>query len=133
MAGDPEQAHARRGAHWTFDAPAFVACVRSLKQAGGRAAGGDGRHGDGEGDEPGGEEEVVAVPSFAHGAGDPEPHDIRVTGRHRVVLVEGNYLLLGEASVPRHLARIDSALRPYAGSTQDIADLAQTSYEHRTW
>jgi len=98
VAGDPAQAHARRGAHWTFDAPAFVACVRSLKEAGGgHAASGSARNDDG--GEPHGDEEeaAVAVPSFAHGVGDPVPDDIRVAARHRVLLVEGNYLLLGEA------------------------------------
>ena len=97
VAGDPAKAHARRGAHWTFDAPAFVACVRSLKGAGGgHPAGGGAGNGDrGEPHDNG--EEAVAVPSFAHGVGDPVPDDIRVASRHRVLLVEGNYLLLGAA------------------------------------
>jgi pantothenate kinase len=29
---DPKLAHARRGAHWTFDAPAFVRMVHTLKE-----------------------------------------------------------------------------------------------------
>lgn len=37
----------------------------------------------------------VRVPSFDHGMGDPVADDIAVRPRHRVALVEGNYLLLG--------------------------------------
>ena len=97
VAGDPAQAHARRGAHWTFDAPAFVACVRSLRAAGdGVAASKIARNGDGGEPHDAAEEDAVAVPSFAHGVGNPVPDDIRVAARHRVLLVEGNYLLLGE-------------------------------------
>ena len=97
VAGDPEQAHARRGAHWTFDAPAFVACVRSLKETGGGADRGPSRNGDGGEPHDNEDEAAVAVPSFAHGVGDPVPDDILVAARHRVLLVEGNYLLLGAA------------------------------------
>lgn len=38
---------------------------------------------------------MVLVPSFDHGVGDPIEDDIRVEQHHRIVLVEGNYLLLG--------------------------------------
>ena len=31
---DPEEAHAKRGAHWTFNGPAFVQAIRDLKKAG---------------------------------------------------------------------------------------------------
>ena len=31
---DPAEAHKRRGAHWTFDAAAFVACVAQIKSTG---------------------------------------------------------------------------------------------------
>lgn len=69
---DPAAAHARRGAPWTFDAAAYVACLRRLKA---------------------GAEE--AVPSFDHGTGDPVAGDIAVLPEHRIVISEGNYLLLG--------------------------------------
>ena len=52
---DPAEAHARRGAPWTFDAAAFVDCVRWVR------GGGD-----------------VLVPSFDHGVGDPVPDSILV-------------------------------------------------------
>lgn len=45
---DPEEAYARRGAHWTFDARRFVDCVRRIAR------------------EPG----DALAPSFDHGVGD---------------------------------------------------------------
>jgi len=68
---DPEEAHARRGAHWTFDAEAFVRCLESLRDGG-----------------------AVSAPSFDHGVGDPVASDIDIRPHHTVVVVEGNYLLL---------------------------------------
>ena len=35
---DPKEAHARRGAHWTFNAQAFVTAIQDLKSNGGRSA-----------------------------------------------------------------------------------------------
>jgi pantothenate kinase len=69
---DPAAAHARRGAPWTFDAAAYVACLRRLKLGA-----------------------AEAVPSFDHGVGDPVAGDIAVLPKHRIIISEGNYLLLG--------------------------------------
>lgn len=66
-----QEAYARRGAHWTFDAAAFVDCIHRIKTSG-----------------------KAIVPSFDHGVGDPVPDDITITKDNKVVLVEGNYLLL---------------------------------------
>ena len=110
VAGDPAQAHARRGAHWTFDAPAFVACVRSLRDASSSSSsledGGQGAEGEQR------DSAAVAVPSFAHGVGDPVPNDIRVVGRHQVLLIEGNYLLLGASPAlsPRHWSATNAVI-----------------------
>eukprot|EP00873_Tetraselmis_striata_P016057 jgi/Tetstr1/436321/TSEL_025159.t1 len=68
---DPVAARFRRGAHWTFDAEAFVACLNTIVA-----------HGE------------VSAPSFSHGTGDPVEDDIHVEQHHRIVIVEGNYLLL---------------------------------------
>eukprot|EP00192_Tetraselmis_astigmatica_P018530 CAMPEP_0117667392 /NCGR_PEP_ID=MMETSP0804-20121206/10937_1 /TAXON_ID=1074897 /ORGANISM="Tetraselmis astigmatica, Strain CCMP880" /LENGTH=235 /DNA_ID=CAMNT_0005475105 /DNA_START=308 /DNA_END=1016 /DNA_ORIENTATION=- len=68
---DPEQAHAQRGAHWTFNAQAFTECLKKL------AIEGQG-----------------SVPSFDHAVGDPIEDDIQVTTSQPLILVEGNYLLL---------------------------------------
>ena len=40
----------------------------------------------------------MLLPSFDHGVGDPVEGDIVVGPDHRLVLVEGNYLLLGSPS-----------------------------------
>lgn len=37
----------------------------------------------------------VLLPCFQHGVGDPVEDDIRVAPHHTLVLVEGNYLLIG--------------------------------------
>ena len=71
---DPVLAVARRGAPWTFDASAFVESMRALKQKG-------------EGD----------VPTFDHKIHDPVTGGCRVERTHKIVLIEGNYLLLPDA------------------------------------
>lgn len=70
---DPEEAHARRGAPWTFDPMLLFNCLKNLKNQG-----------------------SVYAPSFDHGVGDPIEDDIFVSTQHKVVIVEGNYLLLEE-------------------------------------
>ncbi|XP_048138467.1 putative uridine kinase C227.14 isoform X2 [Rhodamnia argentea] len=70
---DPEEAHARRGAPWTFNPELLLTCLKNLRDQG-----------------------SVYVPSFDHGIGDPVEDDIFVSLQHRVVIVEGNYLLLEE-------------------------------------
>lgn len=68
---DPEEAHARRGAPFTFNATKFVDDLIKARNAG-------------EG----------VFPSFDHRTGDPVEADIHLPRGPRVVLVEGNYLLL---------------------------------------
>jgi pantothenate kinase len=69
-----QEAYARRGAPWTFDAAAFVAAVQRIKHEG-----------------------HASLSSFDHAVGDPIPDDIVIDKRrHLVVLVEGNYLFLQE-------------------------------------
>ncbi|OMP08823.1 Phosphoribulokinase/uridine kinase [Corchorus olitorius] len=70
---NPEEAHARRGAPWTFDPMLLLNCLKKLRNQG-----------------------TVYVPSFDHGVGDPIEDDIFVSLQHKVVIVEGNYLLLDE-------------------------------------
>ncbi|XP_074316792.1 putative uridine kinase C227.14 [Silene latifolia] len=70
---DPKEAHARRGAPWTFDPARLLKCLQTLKNEG-----------------------SVCAPSFDHGVGDPVEDDIFVSLQHKVVIVEGNYLLLEE-------------------------------------
>ncbi|XP_014495739.1 putative uridine kinase C227.14 isoform X1 [Vigna radiata var. radiata] len=68
---NPEEAHARRGAPWTFNPLRLLTCLKNLRIDG-----------------------SVYVPSFDHGVGDPVEDDIFVNLQHKVVIVEGNYLLL---------------------------------------
>lgn len=70
---DPATAHARRGAAFTFNAQAFVDCVRRVANAA--------------------KDETVHAPSFDHAAGDPIKHDIAILPKHRFVLVEGLYVI----------------------------------------
>ncbi|KAI4341761.1 hypothetical protein MLD38_026445 [Melastoma candidum] len=70
---NPEEAHARRGAPWTFDPKRMLICIKKLKNEG-----------------------SVYAPSFDHGAGDPLEDDIVVSLQHKVVVVEGNYIFLDE-------------------------------------
>ncbi|XP_010508387.2 PREDICTED: putative uridine kinase C227.14 [Camelina sativa] len=72
---DPKEAHARRGAPWTFDPALLLNCLKKLRNEG-----------------------SVYVPSFDHGVGDPVEDDIFVSLQHKVVIVEGNYILLEEGS-----------------------------------
>ncbi|XWS31488.1 hypothetical protein CRYUN_Cryun23aG0080700 [Craigia yunnanensis] len=70
---NPEEAHARRGAPWTFDPMLLLNCLKNLRNQG-----------------------SVYAPSFDHGVGDPIEDDIFVSLQHKVVIVEGNYMLFEE-------------------------------------
>ncbi|CAA7056140.1 unnamed protein product [Microthlaspi erraticum] len=72
---DPKEAHARRGAPWTFNPALLLNCLKKLRDEG-----------------------SVYVPSFDHGVGDPVEQDIFVSLQHKVVIVEGNYVLLEDGS-----------------------------------
>ncbi|CAM6093036.1 unnamed protein product [Calypogeia fissa] len=72
---DPAEAHARRGAPWTFDPVKLADSLKTLRNKG-----------------------SVSLPSFDHGVGDPVEDDVYVEDWHKVVVVEGNYLLLKEGA-----------------------------------
>lgn len=72
----------RRGAPFTFDSERFVAMVQDLSHAPVT-----------EEDEPA---KAFWVPSFDHALKDPVESDIRISSAQKVVLLEGNYLLLDE-------------------------------------
>ncbi|KAL7796024.1 P-loop containing nucleoside triphosphate hydrolase protein [Trichoderma ceciliae] len=72
---DPAVAHARRGAPFTFDAPKFLSMVQSLR-------------------EPISPSATIFAPSFDHAVKDPKEDDIAVLPTHRIVVLEGNYLVL---------------------------------------
>lgn len=72
---DPQAAHARRGAPWTFNADAYVQFLSKAKTE---------------------RSETLTAPSFDHGVGDPVENSIAIRPTHKIVVSEGNYVLLGE-------------------------------------
>ena len=71
---NPQHALAKRGAPFTFDSERFVNDIVNLRKTG-----------------------SGSFPSFDHGKGDPVENDILVEyKRHKIILVEGNYLFLPE-------------------------------------
>lgn len=69
-----EEAYARRGAFWTFDATALFDLVKAIR---GQVSG-----------------EIVRANSFDHALGDPVVEDIEILFSHRILIFEGNYLHL---------------------------------------
>ncbi|KAI1812918.1 P-loop containing nucleoside triphosphate hydrolase protein [Poronia punctata] len=70
---DAATAHARRGAEFTFDGPAFLSLVQALRERGSR---------------------TMYAPSFDHAVKDPKENDIAILPTHRIVVFEGNYVVL---------------------------------------
>ena len=82
---DSAQAHARRGAEFTFDGGKFLQLVEAL-----RAPLQPSTSGGPEGPATG----VIYAPSFDHAVKDPRENDIAIRPGHRVVVFEGNYVCL---------------------------------------
>lgn len=79
---DPANAFKRRGTPFTFDAVAFLQLVKDIKRfplTGSEEA-----------------EQFLYAPSFDHAIQDPVTKGIPVSSRSRVVIVEGNYVLLNQ-------------------------------------
>lgn len=75
---DPDSAHARRGAEFTFDGDAFLALVKKLR-------------------EPICPEiQTIYAPSFDHAIKDPIENDIPIVPSVRIVIFEGNYCALAK-------------------------------------
>ncbi|KAF4546391.1 Kinase-related protein [Lasiodiplodia theobromae] len=73
---DPHTAHARRGAHFTFDGDSFLALVKELRKP------------------LAPESHTLYAPSFDHATKDPVADDIAIAPTTRVLVFEGNYLTL---------------------------------------
>lgn len=73
---DPVTAHARRGAEFTFDAPSYLTLIQSLRQP----------------LTP--QTPTITAPSFDHATKDPVENSIAILPAHRIVVVEGLYVLL---------------------------------------
>lgn len=75
---DPVQAHARRGAAFTFDDKAFLTLVQQLRVP--LAL----------------ETPIIYAPSFDHAIKDPVENDVPIPPTAQIVLFEGNYLSLNK-------------------------------------
>ena len=75
---DPAAAHLRRGAAFTFNAPAYLALVKQLRAP---------LHPD---------STTIYAPSFDHAVKDPVENDIPVAPNVKVLLFEGNYVALNK-------------------------------------
>ena len=75
---DPNTAHARRGAAFTFDGASFLTLVRKLREP----------------LLP--ESKTLYAPSFDHAVKDPVADDIAIPPTARVIVFEGNYLSLNK-------------------------------------
>ncbi|KAI1194400.1 P-loop containing nucleoside triphosphate hydrolase protein [Nemania serpens] len=73
---DPVTAHARRGAEFTFDGLSFLSLVKALREPLGPSSA------------------TIFAPSFDHAVKDPKDNDIVVRPGHRIVVLEGNYVVL---------------------------------------
>jgi pantothenate kinase len=73
---DPVNAHARRGAEFTFDGQSFLKLVKKLREP----------------LLP--ESKTFHAPSFDHAVKDPVEDDIPISPSMRIVIFEGNYLAL---------------------------------------
>ncbi|KAI8633566.1 P-loop containing nucleoside triphosphate hydrolase protein [Xylariaceae sp. FL1651] len=73
---DPTTAHARRGAEFTFDGPSFLSLVKALREPLTPSS------------------TTIFAPSFDHAVKDPKDNDIAILPGHRIVVFEGNYVVL---------------------------------------
>lgn len=80
------EAYIRRGAPWTFDVPHLVAFIRQLRTW----ADSDSL------DSEGNSKRVLSAPGFDHQTKDPVPNAVPIAEETRIVIIEGNYLLLDE-------------------------------------
>jgi pantothenate kinase len=76
----------RKGAPDTYDVATFLRVLRALRNAG-----------------------TVAAPAYSRVTHEPEPGAIEILSSHRLILVEGNYLLLDEAPWDDVRSELDEA------------------------
>lgn len=71
---DPDFSFRRRGAPFTFNPDALLSLVRRIRTT-----------------------PSLTAPSFSHAKKDPVEGDVKIEPHHRIVLVEGTFLMLDEA------------------------------------
>ncbi|RPA95552.1 hypothetical protein L873DRAFT_1812663 [Choiromyces venosus 120613-1] len=133
---DPIEAHARRGAPFTFDPVSLKALIERVKAP-----------------LSAGEEQIIYAPSFDHALKDPVEDDIKILSSQRVLIFEGNYLSMGtevwgdiarlfderwfvevdrevarERLIARHLKAGLAAMREEAAKRADENDLPNGDY-----
>lgn len=91
---DPAHAHARRGAEFTFDGASFLSLVTTLRDPAGGGGGGA---------------DTIYAPSFDHAIKDPVEGSIAILPlpRHRIVVIEGIYVLLDKSPWREAAAMMD--------------------------
>ncbi|KAK7035770.1 p-loop containing nucleoside triphosphate hydrolase protein [Favolaschia claudopus] len=78
---DPELAHERRGAHWTFDGKGYVEFVKALRLPLSPSTAST-------------EIQVITAPVFLHAIKDPTADAVSIFPHHRLVIIEGLYTYL---------------------------------------
>ncbi|KAJ5467859.1 hypothetical protein N7475_005611 [Penicillium sp. IBT 31633x] len=87
---NPEEAHTRRGAPWTFDVDRFVTFVGQLRTWADEtplAA---------PYSETWSSADIIRAPTFDHEAKDPVENGVSITPDASIIIIEGNYLLLND-------------------------------------
>ena len=100
---DAHTAHARRGAAFTFDAPAFLTLIKQLRAP----------------LLP--ETRTIYAPSFDHAVKDPVADDIPISPAARIVVMEGNYLSLGSGAPEWGLAAEMMDEKWFVEVSEDVA------------
>lgn len=70
------------------------------------------------------------LPSFDHGVGDPVPDGVRVMAQNKIVLVEGNYLLLG---MPKHTSKAYDNVMLILAKLTELCLIMQTLHHGLSW
>jgi len=70
---NPKEAHERRGAPWTFNPSGLISVLKTLREKG-----------------------EAKAPSFDHAVGDPVEEAIELPHEVKVVILEGNYVLMSD-------------------------------------
>lgn len=86
---DPKNAHARRGAEFTFDGPSYLTLVQKLRAPITSSSA------------------TIFAPSFDHALKDPVADDIPILSTSKVLIFEGNYLSLNKEPWNKAAALMD--------------------------
>jgi pantothenate kinase len=103
---DPKDAHYRRGAVDTFDADAWAELVHRLRNMR--------------------REETIDVPGFDHAVKDPEAGKIQIPGSSRIILFEGNYLMVSRMCSP-YIPHLIPPLSSFAENHGQLLRVCSTS------